>query len=45
MIVMRQTAGGVVIGGKLIPLRVEDGAAALPEPQPQGPPSVEDDED
>lgn len=45
MIVMRQTAGGVVVDGRLIPIRVEDGSAALPEPQPQAPPSVEDDED
>lgn len=45
MIVMRQTAGGVVIDGKLVPLRVEDGSATLPEPQPEAPPSVEDDKD
>lgn len=42
MIVMRQTAGGVVVDGKLIPLRVDENGAQLPEPAA---PSVEDEDE
>ncbi|GLT02718.1 hypothetical protein GCM10007897_41400 [Sphingobium jiangsuense] len=43
MIVMRQTAGGVVVDGRLVALRIEDGGAPMPEPE--APPSVEDEEE
>lgn len=34
MIVMRKTAGGVMIDGKLIPLRDDGNGTPVPPPQP-----------
>lgn len=46
MIVMRKTAGGVMVGGKLVPLRDDGNGAPLPpiEPEPEPLASVEDSE-
>ena len=43
MIVMRKTAGGVMVDGKLVPLRDEGEGAPLPPVEPDEPlASVED---